>query len=84
MKQLLNLGCLYNILSSLNFPLIISTGISNSCTLLYIYSVYKKRLVFEIQISHNYCDLIVLNCVELMISNKNVSYLQKTSIGHVL
>ena len=44
----------------------------------------KKRLVFEIQISHNYCDLIVLNCVELMIPDKNVSYLQKRSIGHVL
>ncbi len=25
------------------------------------YSVYKKRLVFQIQISHNYSDLIVLN-----------------------
>ena len=26
----------------------------------------KKRLVFEIQNSHNYSDLIVLNCVELI------------------
>ncbi len=43
----------------------------------------KKRLVFEIQISHNYSDLIVLKCVELMIRDKNVSYLQKRSIGHV-
>ncbi len=25
------------------------------------YGVYKKRLVFEIEISHNYSDLIVLN-----------------------
>ena len=40
----------------------------------------KKRLVFEIQISHNYSDLIVLNCVELMIRDENVSYLQKRSI----
>ncbi len=47
------------------------------------YSVYKKRLVFEIQISHNYIDLIVLKCVELMIRDKNVSYLQKRAIGHV-
>ena len=47
------------------------------------YSVYKKRLVFEIQISHKYIDLIVLKCVELMIRDKNVSYLQKRSIGHV-
>ena len=30
----------------------------------------KKRLVFEIQISHNYSDLIVLKCVELMIRDK--------------
>ncbi len=43
----------------------------------------KKRLVFEIQISHNYSDLIVLKCVELMIRDKSVSYLQKRSIGHV-
>ncbi len=43
----------------------------------------KKRLVFEIQISHNYSDMIVLNCVELMIRDKNVSYLQEKSIGHV-
>ncbi len=43
----------------------------------------KKRLVFEIQISHNYSDLIVLKCVELMIRDKNVSYSQKRSIGHV-
>ena len=40
----------------------------------------KKRLVFEIQISHNYSDLIVLNCVELMISDENMSYLQNRSI----
>ena len=40
----------------------------------------KKRLVFEIQISHNYSDLIVLNCVELLIRDKNMSYLQKRSI----
>ena len=40
-------------------------------------------LVFEIQISHNYSDLIVLKCVELMIREKNVSYLQTRSIGHV-
>ena len=53
-------------------------------TLLYILcSVYKKRLVFEIEISHNYSDLIVLNCVELMIRDTNVSYLQKRSIGHI-
>ena len=45
--------------------------------------VSKKRLVFEIQISHNYSDLIVLKCVELMIRDKSVSYLQKRSIGHV-
>ena len=47
--------------------------------------MYKKkgRLVFEIQISHNYSDLIVLTCVELMIRAKNVSYSQKRSIGHV-
>ena len=48
--------------------------------------MYKKnrlRLVFEIQISHNYSDLIVLKCVELMIRDKNVSYSQKKSIGHV-
>ncbi len=43
----------------------------------------KKRLVFEIQISHNYSDVIVLKCVELMIRDKSVSYLQKRSIGHV-
>ena len=43
----------------------------------------KKRLVFEIQISHNYSDLIVLKYVELMIRDKNVSYSQKRSIGHV-
>ncbi len=42
----------------------------------------KKRLVFEIQISHNYSDLIVLKCVA-MIRDKSVSYLQKRSIGHV-
>ena len=30
----------------------------------------KKKLVFEIQISHNYSDLIVLNCVELMMRDK--------------
>ncbi len=40
MKQLLNLGSLYNILSSLNFPLIISTSISNSFTLLYDIYIY--------------------------------------------
>ncbi len=34
----------------------------------------KKRLVFEIQISNNYSDLIVLKCVELTIRGKNVSY----------
>jgi hypothetical protein len=44
----------------------------------------KKRLVFEIQISHNYSDLIVLNCVELMIRDKNVCYLQKRSINFIL
>ncbi len=43
----------------------------------------KKRLVFEIQICHNYSDLIVLKCVELMICDKSVSYLQKRSISHV-
>ena len=32
--------------------------------------MYKKRLVFEIEISHNYSDLIVLNCVELMTCDK--------------
>ena len=41
---------------------------------------HSIRLVFEIQISHNYSDLIVLNCVELMIRDKNMSYLQKRSI----
>ncbi len=54
--------------------------------LLTLCSVYKKkrlRLVFEIQISHNYSDLIVLKCVELMIRDKNLSYSQKRSIGHV-
>ena len=52
--------------------------------LLTLYTVcIKKRLVFEIQISHNHCDLIVLNCLELMIPDKNVSYLQKRSIGRV-
>ncbi len=30
----------------------------------------KKRLAFEIQISHNYSDLIVLKCVELMTRDK--------------
>ncbi len=30
----------------------------------------KKRLPFEIQISHNYSDLIVLKCVELMTRDK--------------
>jgi hypothetical protein len=47
-----------------------------------IQCVYKKkRLVFEIQISHNYSDLIVLNCVELRIRDENLSaYLQKRSI----
>ena len=46
-----------------------------------LYSVYKKKaIVFEIQISHNYSDLIVLNCVELMIRDENMSYLQKKSI----
>ncbi len=35
-----------------------------------LYQPIKKRLVFEIQISHNYSDLIVLNCVELMICDK--------------
>ncbi len=48
-----------------------------------IQCVSKKGLVFEIQISHNYSDLIVLKCVELMIRDKNVSYSQKRSIGHV-
>ncbi len=49
-----------------------------------IYTVcIKQRLVFEIQISHNYSDLIALKCVELMIPDKNVSYLQKRSMGHV-
>ncbi len=43
----------------------------------------KKRLPFEIQISHTYSDLIVLKCVELMIRDKSVSYLQEKSIGHV-
>ena len=43
----------------------------------------KKKASFEIQISHNYSDLIVLKCVELMIRDKSVSYLQKRSIGHV-
>ncbi len=36
----------------------------------WLYNVYKKRLVFEIQISHNYSDLIVLKCVELMYVTK--------------
>ena len=49
----------------------------------WLYSVYKKKATFEIQISHNYSDLIVLKCVELMIRDKSVSYLQKRSIGHV-
>ena len=38
--------------------------------MLHNYSVYKKRLVFEIQISHNYSDLIVLKCIELMIRKR--------------
>ena len=45
-----------------------------------LYSVYKKRLLFEIQISHNYSDLIVLKCVELMIRDKNMSYSQIQSV----
>ncbi len=49
----------------------------------FIQCVSKKRLVFEIQISHKYIDLIVLKCVELKIRDKSVSYLQKRSIGHV-
>ncbi len=61
-----------------------------------LYSVYKKRLVFKIQISHKTFvfndlyimyliskNLIVLKCVELMIRDKNMSRLQKRSIGHV-
>ncbi len=49
-----------------------------------VYTVcIKKRLVSENRISHNYSDLIVLKCVELMIRDKSVSYLQKRSIGHV-
>ncbi len=45
-----------------------------------VYSVYKKGLVFEVQISHNYNDLIVPNCIGLMIHDKNVSYLQKNLV----
>ncbi len=32
--------------------------------------MYKKRASFEIQISHNYSDLTVLKCVELLIRDK--------------
>ncbi len=35
-----------------------------------IQCVSKKRLPFEIQISHNYSDFIVLKCVELMTRDK--------------
>ena len=49
MKQLLNLGSLYNILSSLNFPLIISTSISNSFTLLYDIYIYILNFYIDIE-----------------------------------
>ena len=52
----------------------LSFGLSVSLYPYKLNSVYKKRLVFEIQISHNYSDLIVLKCVELTIRGKNVSY----------
>ena len=43
-----------------------------------IQCVSKKRLPFEIQISHNYSDLIVLKCVELMTRDKKTCLIHKS------
>ncbi len=59
-KYLLLIKCVYMLIAQL------CTFLLQAPTQTFI----KKRLVFEIQISHNYSDLIVLNCVELMIRDK--------------
>ena len=46
--------------------------------------IKKASFKSQTKFSHNYCDLIVINCVELMIPDKNMFYLQKRGIGYVL
>ncbi len=63
---------LWGIHSSVRYTLVYFVGLKCSQRFhLHAHTVcIKKKATFEIQISHNYSDLIVLKCVELMTRDK--------------